>query len=264
MTGREAEEGGRGDMTESGRRQGGQTDPACGEAERDMAETGESRQELTTDTPGPAAFELACARQVQTDQTSSEDKEERRKNYDRAMQFAMKAHQGQVRKGSSVPYIVHPVETALIAMTLTHDQDVIIAALFHDIIEDTPYGAEEIEQAFGARVAKLVQAESENKRKGQNASDTWKIRKQEFIDSLEHKTQEEKIIAISDKLSNMRATYQGYREHGVGFWQRFNEKRRELHAWYYRSVTERLREFEDTDVWKELDHLVREVFKDVL
>ena len=62
----------------------------------------------------------------------------------------------------------------------------------------------------------------------------------------------------------MRATYQGYREHGVGFWQRFNEKRRELHAWYYRSVTERLREFEDTDVWKELDHLVREVFKDVL
>lgn len=192
--------------------------------------------------------------------TLEETHEKRRDNFERALQFAMTAHKGQVRKGSSIPYIVHPIETALIAMTLTSDQDVIFAALFHDIIEDTPYGAEEIEEAFGSRVAKLVQAESENKRKGQRACDTWKIRKQEFIDSLDHKAKEEKIIALADKLSNMRATHQGYRKNGVEFWERFNEKRKEMHHWYYRTVADKLREFEDTDAWQELDRLIQEVF----
>ena len=113
-------------------------------------------------------------------------------NFEHALQFAMTAHQGQVRKGSSIPYIVHPIETALIAMTLSEDKGVIIAAMLHDVIEDTPYGAEEIADAFGARVARLVQSESENKRKDQDPTATWKIRKQEFIDSLSHKTKEEK------------------------------------------------------------------------
>ena len=187
---------------------------------------------------------------------------EKKSNYERALKFAMKAHNGQVRKGSSVPYIVHPIETSLIAMTLTEDQDVIIAALLHDVIEDTALGAKEIEEEFGSRIAHLVQEESENKRKEQKPSDTWKIRKQEFIDSLDDKTTEGKIIALSDKLSNMRATYQGYRKNGEEFWNRFNEKRKEMHGWYSRSVADKLREFEDTDAWRELDHLIRAVFED--
>ena len=191
-----------------------------------------------------------------------ESSEERRDNFERALQFAMTAHKGQVRKGSSIPYIVHPIETALIAMTLTSDEDVIFAALFHDVIEDTPYSAKDIEEAFGSHVAQLVQAESENKRKGQKACDTWKIRKQEFIDSLGHKSREEKIIALADKLSNMRATYQGYRKNGDQFWQRFNEKRKEMHYWYYRTVADGLREFKDTDAWQELDRLIGKVFLD--
>lgn len=193
-----------------------------------------------------------------------ETSEERRERFECALQFAMTAHQGQVRKGSSIPYIVHPIETALIAMTLTSDQDVVLAALFHDIIEDTPYSAQDIEDAFGKRVAQLVQAESENKRKGQRASDTWKIRKQEFIDSLKHKTKDAKIVALADKLSNMRATYQGFRKNGDQFWERFNEKRREMHYWYYRTVADELKEFEDTDAWQELDRLIGAVYGDGL
>ncbi len=182
-------------------------------------------------------------------------------HFEHAIRFAAAAHRGQVRKGSSIPYIVHPIETSLIALTLTRDKEVIIAALLHDVIEDTGYGAKEIREAFGERVLSLVQAESENKRKGQDASATWKIRKQEFIDSLERKSREEKIIALSDKLSNMRATYQGYRKNSENFWERFNEKRKEMHAWYYRSVADRLMEFSDTDAWKELDYLIRKVFE---
>lgn len=189
----------------------------------------------------------------------SED-EASRNTFERALEFAMTAHKGQVRKGSSIPYIVHPIETALIAMTLTRDQDLIIAALLHDIIEDTRYSAEDIEDAFGARISQLVQHESEDKRIGQKPSDTWKIRKQEFIDSLDNKSMDVKIIALSDKLSNMRATYEGCCKHGDEFWQRFNEKRKDMHKWYYRTVADKLREFENTDAWQELDSLIKKVF----
>ncbi len=193
-------------------------------------------------------------------ETKIESMGERRSNFEQALEFAAKAHKGQVRKGSWSPYIVHPVETALIAMTLTDDQDVVVAALLHDIIEDTPYSAKDIEESFGSRVAKLVQEESENKRIGQKPSETWKIRKEEFIKSLDHKDRDAKIIALADKLSNMRATYQGNRKNGIEFWQRFNEKRKEMHAWYYRAVADKLKELEDTDAWREFDHLIVEVF----
>lgn len=194
------------------------------------------------------------------DREENDNELERKCNFEHALQFAVKAHQGQVRKGSSIPYIVHPIETALIAMTLSDDKDVIIAAMLHDVIEDTPYGAKEIEDAFGTRVARLVQSETENKRKDQDPSVTWKIRKQEFIDSLSHKTKEEKIIALADKLSNMRATYEGYRKNGENFWQRFHETRKSMHAWYYRSIAKKLQEFEDTDAWQELTALIEKVF----
>ncbi len=192
---------------------------------------------------------------------AARSKAEKRDYFERALEFAMRAHKGQVRKGSSVPYIMHPIETALIAMTLTSDRDIVIASLFHDIIEDTRYSAKDIEDAFGSRIAHLVQIESENKRKGQDASATWKIRKQEFIDGLDHRTREEKIIALADKLSNMRATRQGYLKNDEHFWERFHQKDKNMHGWYYRTVANKLREFEDTEAWKELDRLIREVFE---
>lgn len=222
-------------------------------------------------------FEHACAlaegRPVDVKDAADEEGEEdlfsrpgqtkaqRQERFERALEFAIRAHKGQVRKGSSVPYIFHPIETALISMTLTRDQDIIIAALFHDVIEDTRFSAKDIEDAFGSRIAHLVQMESENKRKGQDASETWKIRKQEFLDGLEHKSKDEKIIALADKLSNMRATRQGYLKNDERFWERFHQKDKNMHGWYYRAVADRLREFEDTDAWQELDRLIKEVFE---
>ena len=103
--------------------------------------------------------------------------------------------------------------------------------------------------------------ESENKRKGQDASETWKIRKQEFIDGLDHKSRDEKIIALADKLSNMRATRQGYLKNDEKFWERFHQKDKNMHGWYYRTVAEKLREYENTEAWKELDRLIWEVFE---
>ena len=90
---------------------------------------------------------------------------------DRAAKFAEQAHRGAHRKGTRIPYIVHPLETALIASMLTNDEEILAAALLHDTIEDTDVTYEDLKQEFGTRVADLVAAESEDKSK------TWIERK---------------------------------------------------------------------------------------
>ena len=73
-----------------------------------------------------------------------------------AAEFAREAHRGMFRKGTEIPYIVHPIETAVIVASFTDDEEVIAAALLHDVVEDTDVTGEELEHRFGPRVAGLV------------------------------------------------------------------------------------------------------------
>lgn len=180
--------------------------------------------------------------------------------YDEALSFAKTAHAGALRKGTDIPYITHPIETAQIAAEMTEDEDVIIAALLHDVIEDTPYTASDIEERFGHRVAGLVLEESENKRRGESASDTWLLRKQETIAHLNNASREVKLIALADKLSNMRMSVERFRKIGAAMWQSFNMKDAALQGWYYRSIAECTGEFADTPQWQEYISLCDEVF----
>ena len=95
----------------------------------------------------------------------------------KAAEFARKVHEGKLRKGSMVPYIVHPFEAAVIVSGMTDDPEVISAALLHDVIEDAGISYEELKMQFGSRVADLVLAESEDK------SRTWKERKSATIEA---------------------------------------------------------------------------------
>ena len=105
----------------------------------------------------------------------------------KAIIFATQVHDGQLRKGSNSPYILHPLEAAAIVSTITLDEEIIAAAVLHDVVEDTPATLAQVESMFGKRVACLVACESENKREDLPAADTWKIRKIETIDlSLIH------------------------------------------------------------------------------
>ena len=90
----------------------------------------------------------------------------------KAARFAIKAHEGMVRKGGSMPYIYHPMEVALLVSRMTQDAEVIAAAYLHDVLEDTSVTAEELGQVFGSRVLALVQAETEDK------SLSWEERKE--------------------------------------------------------------------------------------
>ncbi|NLM19162.1 MAG: bifunctional (p)ppGpp synthetase/guanosine-3',5'-bis(diphosphate) 3'-pyrophosphohydrolase [Clostridiaceae bacterium] len=183
----------------------------------------------------------------------------------KAIIFAAKSHDGAIRKGTEaepIPYIVHPMEAAAIAATMTNDPNVIAAALLHDVVEDTDVSIETIKSDFNEVIAELVAGESENKRSEQPAEETWKIRKQETLEFLKQAEENSKIVALSDKLSNIRAIKRDYMEIGDRLWDRFNQKDIKMHAWYYRSVKEALNELHNYEAWKEYSILVEEVFGD--
>ncbi len=180
---------------------------------------------------------------------------------DQAIIFAVKAHSGQARKGIGTPYIVHPMEAAVIASTLTKEKEVIAAAALHDTVEDTPTTMEEIKEEFGERIAALVGSDSENKREDRPAAETWKIRKQETIDFLDHATRDEQILVLSDKLSNIRAMYRDQLVLGDKLWERFNQKDKSMHEWYYREIAVRLTAVMDSPAYREYIRLVDLVFQ---
>ena len=182
---------------------------------------------------------------------------------DRAIIFATRAHSGTYRKGTKIPYIVHPIEAAAIVSTMTDDPDMIAAAVLHDVVEDTDATVEEISFFFNERIAKLVEAESEDKRKDLPPQETWMLRKMETLEFLRNEADKEaKILALADKLSNIRAIHRDQNTIGDKLWERFNEKRKEKHGWMYRQVAEALAELSDTFAWQEYDDLVRKTFEE--
>lgn len=153
-----------------------------------------------------------------------------------AIRFAVDAHAGMKRKGKDRAYILHPVEAMAIAAGLTEDEDVIAAAVLHDTVEDTEVTLRDVEKKFGKRVALLVGAETEDKREEQPAADTWELRKRETIQRLSTAAKDVKIICFGDKLANLRELARDYSKQGDALWERFNQKDKSRHAWYYRTL----------------------------
>lgn len=171
-----------------------------------------------------------------------------------AAAFAAKAHEGAVRKGSKIPYITHPLETAVIVSLMTEDEEVIAAALLHDVIEDAGVTRQELEARFGSRVAHLVAEESEDK------SLSWMERKAATLKKLETAGMESKILALGDKLSNLRCTARDRMEVGEEIWQRFRQKDPKMQGWYYTGVLKRLTGLEHFQAYQEYAALCRMVF----
>lgn len=138
--------------------------------------------------------------------------------FDRAAEFAIRAHCGTERRGKGFPYIIHPMEAAAIVATMTSDPELLSAAVLHDVVEDTDVTLEELRAAFGERVAFLVEQESDKFVEGISETDSWRARKQAAIDRLAEASLEAKMVALGDKLSNMRAIARDYDELGDGLW----------------------------------------------
>ena len=180
---------------------------------------------------------------------------------DRAIRFATQAHEGIVRKGTDLPYIVHPLEAMTIVATITSDQELMAAALLHDVVEDAGVTIDEIRREFGPRVARLVDAETDREVEGLSHAESWQQRKQATIDRLAAESRDAQIVALGDKLSNIRAMARHLRQQGDALWQRFNEKAPARHAWYYRQLAVSLSPLSDTDAYREFTELVEQVFE---
>ena len=177
---------------------------------------------------------------------------------DKAITFATQAHEGQMRKGTTRPFILHPIEVGTIVSSMTDDCEVISAAILHDTIEDCEGVTEEIiREEFSVRVAQLVAEESEDKSK------TWMERKSATIAHLKVAPREIQMIGLADKLSNMRDIDRDYPECGEELWNRFRMKDKNVIGWYYKSIRESLEDaMEGTAAYREYCDLVEKNFGD--
>ena len=179
---------------------------------------------------------------------------------DRAIIFAVKAHSGTERRGKGYPYIVHPMEAVEIVSTMTKDQELLAAAALHDTVEDTDVTVEQIREEFGDRVADLVASESDEMPAGVSEEDSWHSRKQAAIDRLSKASHDAKIVALGDKLSNMRAIARDYAVQGDALWNIFHAKDPKDHEWHYRGLAQALKELDGTFAYQEFVNLINQVF----
>lgn len=151
-----------------------------------------------------------------------------------ALVFAARAHNGQVRKGTDVPYLVHPVGVMLILLEVGEAEvELLLAALLHDTVEDTPTTLADLEAMFGPRVAEIVRGCTEPyERKA-----AWEIRKQHTVEYLKTASRDIALVAAADKLHNLRSMVSEHQRMGEAVWQRFNRGQPE-NAWYYRSLAQ--------------------------
>lgn len=177
------------------------------------------------------------------------------------IKFAADAHAGQLRKLVNTPYILHPMEVSAIIGSMTDDEDLLIAGLLHDTVEDCGVDPREIREKFGARVAALVQSESEDKLSERPAAETWQQRKEESLLMLEHtKDKAVRMLWLADKLSNMRSFYREYLRRGDDVWRTLNQKDPLMQGWYYKTIASLLCDMAEYAAYTEYTELVEKVF----
>ncbi|MBR2545987.1 MAG: bifunctional (p)ppGpp synthetase/guanosine-3',5'-bis(diphosphate) 3'-pyrophosphohydrolase [Erysipelotrichaceae bacterium] len=184
--------------------------------------------------------------------------------FNKALLFALKAHNGVTRKATTTPFILHPLEVATIVASMTSSQETMAAALLHDTVEDADITLEEIREEFGDKVALLVASETENKRRDILPEESWQIRKAESLDLLHYTDSHDvRILWLADKLSNMRSFHRMYVEKGNAMWVDFHQQDPEKQGWYYRKVLEYTAELAHTTAYQEYRFLINKVFGEV-
>ena len=154
---------------------------------------------------------------------------------DAALVFAARAHRKQVRKGSDIPYIIHPVQVSLILQRHGFDEDLAIAGLLHDTVEDTGASLDEIAAAFGDEVRALVAAVTEAKTDDTGERRPWRVRKQEQLDHLAAAGARVAALKAADALHNSASTLADLHNSGPAIWRRFNAPVEDS-LWYYGQV----------------------------
>ena len=161
----------------------------------------------------------------------------------KAISVVFKEHEGQYRKGTQTPYIVHLLDVSSILMYEEDlDENVICAGILHDTLEDTHYTKEQLQEDFGNEVCKLVLFCTEDGNTVDTSKEeevrTWKVRKEKSLEKLTQGAKEEEMLVfLADKLSNIKSMYEEKLIVGDEFWNKFNASYEEI-KWYYTQILE--------------------------
>jgi (p)ppGpp synthase/HD superfamily hydrolase len=174
-----------------------------------------------------------------------------------AFDFAAEKHDGQTRKRTSVPYISHLMAVAALVLEAGGDEDLAIAALLHDVVEDCGGHPvlEEVRARFGDRVASIVEGCTDAYTV---PKPPWKQRKLDYLALLRESGDDIRLVSAADKLHNVRTILADYRAEGDSVWARFSGHR-EGTLWYYRAVLDVLLEGNPNRLTGELQRAVEEL-----
>lgn len=178
-----------------------------------------------------------------------------------AIAYAATMHRSGLRKGTTMPYIVHPlVEVMHILEVMTGDKHLMAAGVLHDAVEDTSATLEDVYARFGDDIGALVEGHTEK-----HKEDPWEKRKEEALAHLAKADAREQKLVLADKLANMRAIARDYAKYGEDLWQRF-KRSKNIQSWYYHSAVKAMSDLEfdmeATPFYKEFEDKVNHVFGD--
>ena len=175
----------------------------------------------------------------------------------RAFRYAADKHNGQTRKQSAVPYLSHLMAVAGLVLEAGGDEDMAIAALLHDVVEDCGGRPRlrEIRKRFGPRVARIVEGCTDS---FGEPKPEWIERKKDYLREVKHADPETRLVSASDKLHNVRTILTDYRQHGEAIWTRFSGKR-EGTLWYYRALSDEYQRRNRNWITRELAIVVEEL-----
>ena len=175
----------------------------------------------------------------------------------RAFRYAAEKHAGQTRKKTAVPYLSHLMAVASLVLEAGGDEDMAIAALLHDVVEDCGGmpRLREVRKQFGPRVAKIVEGCTDS---FGDPKPEWMERKKGYLREVKHADVETRLVSAADKLHNVRTILADYRQDGESIWKRFSGKR-EGTLWYYRALSDEYRRRHRNHITRELEIVVAEL-----
>jgi (p)ppGpp synthase/HD superfamily hydrolase len=179
----------------------------------------------------------------------------------RAFRYAAEKHAGQTRKQTAVPYLSHLMAVASLALEAGGDEDLAIAALLHDMVEDCGGmpRLREIRKRFGPRVARVVEGCTDS---FGEPKEEWIERKKDYLREVMHADAKTRLVSACDKLHNVRTILADYRQDGEAIWTRFTGKKGGT-LWYYRALSDEYQHRDTNRITRELEIAVTQLEMEV-
>lgn len=183
---------------------------------------------------------------------------------EKAICVAAYLHRYQTRKGNNIPYIIHPFMVFLILHEYTDNEDILIAGLLHDVLEDSDpkeYDENKLRSDFGERVFKLIKDVSEQKNGDlgeDDAKSSLKDRKEAYLNHLQSVDEESIWVSVADKIHNLRSTIEDLKTHGHIAWDKFNASK-DSQMWFYETFYHTVKEKTANPIINEFAVLLEEI-----